>query len=79
MVQWNASEHGYVRRISQLSTKKKRQENILNKKPPSPYWLCGKMHYSRGYPYRDYICNVCGMEEAKCGTIKRAFKEKGCL
>lgn len=41
VVQQNAGERGYVGRIAPLSrNKKKRQENISDKKLPSPWWLC---------------------------------------
>ncbi|VUZ43680.1 unnamed protein product [Hymenolepis diminuta] len=42
VVKQNAGECGYVGRIAPLSkNKKKRQENISDKKLPSPCWLCG--------------------------------------
>ncbi|KAM3181698.1 hypothetical protein ACTXT7_013847 [Hymenolepis weldensis] len=50
VIQQNAGEHGYLRRIAQSSIKN-RQESISSKKSPSPCWLCGGMHYCRHCTY----------------------------
>ncbi|VUZ51573.1 unnamed protein product [Hymenolepis diminuta] len=63
MIQQNASEHGYVRRIVQLCRKRNKQEYLSNKKPPSLCCLCGEMRYCRDCRYGDRICNACGEGE----------------
>ncbi|VUZ53785.1 unnamed protein product, partial [Hymenolepis diminuta] len=60
MIRQNVGEYCYARGTAQWPRKRKEQEDISNKKPPSPCWLCGEMSYCRECPYRNHICNVCG-------------------
>ncbi|VUZ43993.1 unnamed protein product [Hymenolepis diminuta] len=78
MIQQNASELGYIRRIAQPFRKKNRQGNISNKKFPSPCCYMVKCTISDIVVTK--ITDVLSVErmDAKklnARAIKRPFKE----
>ncbi|VUZ56099.1 unnamed protein product [Hymenolepis diminuta] len=54
MTHQNACEHGYARRIEQLSRKRYMHERLSHNKFPSSCW-----HYYRDCPHRNHIRNIC--------------------
>lgn len=47
------------------------------KKPKSPCWFCGDLHYVKDCPYQDHICNKCkrkGHKEGYCSTAESKSK-----
>ncbi|VUZ42115.1 unnamed protein product [Hymenolepis diminuta] len=79
MIELNAGEDGFVRKIAQPSRKRNRQENISNQKPPSSCWLYSEVPFCRDCPYRNRNCDVYGKEglkETKCRSDRKGHLNK---
>ncbi|KAM3181707.1 hypothetical protein ACTXT7_013841 [Hymenolepis weldensis] len=76
MIQQNACQQVYVRRIAQPS-RKNRQKNISDKKFTSPHWICGKVPHCRDCPYTFNVNGKEGTQEAEVlSRVKDHLKEK---